>query len=208
MPSLSRRSCLAALLASAAAPRLVLSQQTQPTTGPASRPASRPTTAPATRPAVPTDRAAARAALDALSARAIRSGFGWGWAEDEEGIDLTRARPPKGKPPAIDGALTARVGLLMLRAAAVLGDESYAGVAFEAGRGALAVQTRKGQVRARGAMGGFGGQMDDPADVPDRRPTRLGLALACALLEADAAAGRDPDPKLRGPCRQAAQWLV
>ena len=96
----------------------------------------------------------------------------------------------------------------MLRAGQVLGDNRLLDAANEAGRGALALQTRKGQIRERGVMGAFGGALDEAVDVPDRRPTRLTLALVLSLLDAAEDAGVDADPRLRGPAMLAAHWIA
>jgi hypothetical protein len=178
---------------------------------PATSPTAIPTaTQPATRPAELSaeQKASLRSACEGLAARAVRSGFGWGWSDDEEPVDLTRQRPPGGKMPMIDAFVTARIGLLMLRAGELLDEPGFVGVAFEAGRGVLGVQARSGQIRSHGAMGAFGGHLDDAADLPDRRPTRVAVALLMELADNDARAGREPDARLRGPAQQAAHWLT
>jgi hypothetical protein len=163
-----------------------------------------PQAAAATRPAPsPAELATIRGHADGLLARAVRSVFGWGWAEDEPGVDLTRGRVPKGKPHPIDAVLTARIGLLLDLAAELTDDAAYRAAAVEAGRGVAALQTRAGQIRGKGVMGVLTAARDDAADVPDRYPTRAALGLLLHLIE-----GRErPDVRLKGPAQRAAHWL-
>src|SRR4051794_35708095 len=74
--------------------------------GPTEKPTSR-------RAFSPAKTAAIRSHADGLLARAVRSTFGWGWADEERGIDLTHGRVPKGKAYNVDAILTVRIGLLL-----------------------------------------------------------------------------------------------
>ena len=62
--------------------------------------------------------------------------------------------------------------------------QQYKQAAFEAGRGLSAIQTRSGQVRARGRWASFGGPQDAPADVPDRAATLAALGLWLTMIDA------------------------
>jgi hypothetical protein len=187
---LTRRQALL-LLASLAAPRAARGQQPATT-------ASAPSLPPARARAVG-DR------CDALIARAVRSPYGWGWTEVEAGDGLTRAGAVKGKPVPVDALLTARAGLLLNLSGRLTGQAAYRAAAVEAARGLSALQTRSGQVRVKGVMGVFAAR-DEPGDVPDRRPTRVALALMLDLIDA-AAGDAPPDPRLKGPAQRAAHWL-
>ncbi|MDB5297903.1 MAG: hypothetical protein JWO31_3886 [Phycisphaerales bacterium] len=198
---LSRRQTLALLASAVVAPRRAGGQVGPPAPAAKTKPALPvATTAPiAAAPSV----VAVRGPCDALLAAAIRSPYGWGWAEGEPGIDLTKVRP-RGGPPVVDAELTAVAGLVLHLAGEAADEPKYLAAAVEAARAVLAVQARSGQVRARGVMGAFGGK-EDPAELPDRRPARRGLALLLTVLDAQA---DQPDPRLKGPAQRVAHWLA
>jgi hypothetical protein len=199
-------------------------------------------------------RAALAARCDELVRSAVRSSYGWGWtpevsaaeesvaeAAEDEGPSSKQlgGRPAKGNPkPAaapgprrsvvIDGRATALIGLELFWAGELLGNAQYKQAALEAGRGLSAIQTRSGQVRARGTMGAFGGPQDPPADVPDRSATLAAMGLWLTMIDAakppsatsgatpqapaltnDRAAGAPKvDDRLTRPAAVAAHWLV
>jgi hypothetical protein len=171
-----------------------------------------------------------RTHADALLPRAVRSTYGWGWADGEPGVDLTRVRDPRLRSRQVDALLTARAGLLLDMAGRLAGHPPYRAAAVEAARGLSALQTRAGQIRGRGVMGLMLPARDDAAgDQPDRGPTCATVALIVHLLDGWtgpdglAAAGRGvapdgpvappegqpaADPRLRGPVQRAAHWLA
>jgi hypothetical protein len=165
--------------------------------------ATRPTTAPAISPA---KIATIRSHADALIARAVRSQVGWGWADEEPGIDLTRGRHPKGKIYAINASHTAGAGLLLDFAGKLCGDASYRAAAMEAGHAIASLQTRAGQIRGKGAMGVLTALREDANDLPDRSATRLGLALLLHLLDV-APVPDAPDARVKTAALRAAHWL-
>jgi hypothetical protein len=180
-------------------------------------------------------RSALTAQCDALLESAVRTPFGWGWAEEvpQAGLAAPPApgRTPRSKTPVshkpvpIDSAETSVLGLELYWAGQVLGEEKYSSAAFEAARGVASVRTRSGQVRAQGVMGTASGPMDVPADVPERFATRTALALMLTLIDADppaapgpsngpagdaapAAEGRRWTERLKGPAAHSAFWLA
>ncbi len=166
---------------------------------------------------------------------AVRTPYGWGWAEDAA-QDEPAAAPGQGraarvkgapshKPIPIDAAETAVLGLELYWAGQILGQEKYESAAFEAARGVASVRSRSGQIRAQGVMGTASGLMDPAADVPERFATCTALALMLTLIDADpppapgasngpsgdaapAAEGRHWTERLKGPAAHSAFWLA
>lgn len=161
---------------------------------------------PATRPVLaPTDASVVRARADEVVARAVRSPLGWGWAEDQTGVDLSRVRDPRLRSRPIDAVRTARAGLLLDLAAGTTGSAAYRSAAVEAARALSALQTRAGQIRGRGVMGMVVGvREDDAGDPPERLATTAAVATMAHLLDRP-----EPfDARLRGPLQRAAHWLA
>ena len=141
-------------------------------------------------------RSALAAQCDALLESAVRSPFGWGWA-DEAGASRARrparvraAPPDRGRRHRINRSRSIRPRLPYW-AWNYSGQDSFSATRNTSPphsrrpRGVSSMRARSGQIRAQGVMGTSSGPMDVPADVPERFATRTALALMLTLIDAD-----------------------
>jgi hypothetical protein len=164
-------------------------------------------TQPATRPAPSAAKLSTIAShADALIARAVRTQSGWGWADEEPGVDLTRGKPQKNKIFTVSASQTASIGLLLDLSGEVCRNPAFHAAAVEAGHGVAALMTRAGQIRNKGQMGVVTAPRDDATDVPDRTATRMSLALFLHLLDV-APADATPDARIKAAALRTAHWL-
>jgi hypothetical protein len=143
---------------------------------------------------------------DALINSAVKRPYGWAWGDTDEAEPSKPGAPRRnGIPVSIEPATSPAAGIILLEAAALLGEPKYADAARHVGRGVAATQQGRGSFPPTALFGASSpAALPVASPLPDRAPTRAGLALLLSLVEADPQA---QDAVSRAAPR-AAQWLL
>ncbi len=151
--------------------------------------------------AAPTGRYARQLAeeCDGLIDAAVKRPYGWAWAERLD-------RDPKDRRPTVtmQPGGTPAAGLVLLCAGILLEEPRYIDAATNVARAMVTSQTGNGNILSNPTFAASPGGREPPAAVPDRGPTRAGLALLLAVI------GADPvkDEMFRRSAIRAASWLI
>ncbi|MGH7178661.1 MAG: hypothetical protein ACREJC_14890, partial [Tepidisphaeraceae bacterium] len=142
------------------------------------------------------------AECDALIELAVRRPYGWGWDE----LPTYSQKPEAPRAVAMTPLATPGAGLLLLEAGELLDEPRFIEAARQAARGVVASQLASGVVRTRATFGPTAGGRDEPTYIPDRAPTRAGLALLLSVIESDPQSR--PNAPLRAAAVRCTTWLT
>jgi hypothetical protein len=141
---------------------------------------------------------------DTLLATAVRRTYGIAWEHVRREVIEKRVAQ---RSVSMQPRDTPAAGVLLLYAGKLLNEPRYLQAAVDAARGVAAAQQDNGQIPETPLFGKTAGGHDEPLMVPDRGPTRAGLALLIAVLtETDL----PPSQKelIKGAAARCTQWLV